>query len=582
MTVSWNSHKTRTLLAIGADDALHMLLADYPVMLLVKDGHEMLSRITPGQQHVLLFGANVEPSDTIALLGRITFEFPTAAISAIVVNGSASLVTFQAFVDTGTIFYLAHGHLQAPEMLALVRAASADVEALSARARRLACIAGSESLLAFHNQMHVQKDLVSAAALLEEVTASRLVADCARYLAYDAESDTLRPVCSPRLVDEHYTVASGLSGYVIRAMTAVRSDRADLDSRFDAVVDDPGGFSQHRLLAYPLGGLKGDPPLGVMAVLRSPAAEPFSEDDVTLCGQLAATAAPTLNLLSFQADVTRSVRETARRTGELFRNEAIDYYAGASQVEGRLPTVAPTWLRHAHWWMLALAVFGVLYLGVAQVNESAEGPAFIQAAIKFNVVAVADQMVRSVDVSVGDQLRAGDRLFSLYPRAQGTLLGAPMLDVSAPAEGVVTQVLVRVGQVVHVGDPMASIVDERQGYEVVALLPGFYAPLLRPDQRIALRVDGYPNSHAEARIERVSREVASAQDAAQHVGGQVSGAATGGPVVVVRAKLSRAGFEADGQRFAFRDGMKGVGRVVVRSESMLLAAIPGLERVWRR
>src|SRR5690606_37632498 len=79
--------------------------------------------------------------------------------------------------------------------------------------------------------------------------------------------------------------------------------------------------------------------------------------------------------------------------------------------------------------------------------------------------------------------------------------------IRAPGAGVVTDVRVVPGQYVNPGEPVLAFADAQTGNPlVVALLPGWSRPHLKPGQRLRFRLEGQP-SFQDVVIEAVAQSL---------------------------------------------------------------------------
>jgi hypothetical protein len=54
-----------------------------------------------------------------------------------------------------------------------------------------------------------------------------------------------------------------------------------------------------------------------------------------------------------------------------------------------------------------------------------------------------------------------------------------------------------------------------------------------------------------------------------------------GPVVILKTRLPRPTFQAEGRTYRFHNGMHGTAEVEVRSEKILVTLVPGLKALFR-
>jgi membrane fusion protein (multidrug efflux system) len=141
----------------------------------------------------------------------------------------------------------------------------------------------------------------------------------------------------------------------------------------------------------------------------------------------------------------------------------------------------------------------------------------------------------------------------------------------------ISDIRVRAGQEVAAGDQVANIVDEDAGYELIALLPGSFAPQLRSGMSVTLKLQGYPDSRETIPVDRVGGEIVGPREAARYLGKEsAESLPVSGSIVIVRSTLRHAEFVAGGRALPYHDGMTGEAAVTLRSEPMIVSLIPGL------
>jgi membrane fusion protein (multidrug efflux system) len=267
---------------------------------------------------------------------------------------------------------------------------------------------------------------------------------------------------------------------------------------------------------------------------------------------------------------------------EVFRREALEHKAGRRELEGDLLKTSPRWLRRLHWAMVAMLVATLGYLVVGRVHEYASGPAVIRARAKVDVAVLNAGVIRSVDVVLGQRVALGDVLVQLEDEAGTTPAEPSRLTVRAPIKGVVSRIQGRQGQRVTAGDELVRIIDDGAGYELIAFLPGSYAPQLHAGLNISVTVEGYPDSNEVVTMDEVGPEIVGPREAARYAGRDNNDVlAVPGPVVIVRSPLQSARFQSNGQHYAFLDGMTGRAEISLRSEPIIISLVPGLRGMFR-
>jgi pyruvate/2-oxoglutarate dehydrogenase complex dihydrolipoamide acyltransferase (E2) component len=195
------------------------------------------------------------------------------------------------------------------------------------------------------------------------------------------------------------------------------------------------------------------------------------------------------------------------------------------------------------------------------------------------VIAADAGQVRSIAVSPGDTVRAGDVLVVIDSTIRSRTAAADSEALRASSNGIVGNVDVRPGQSLKAGDQVMSIVESSSGYDVIAFLPYSYAVELHQGMAMRLTMPGESISGHTVPISRVGPEVLDPTEAAQYAG--KSDAATfpvAGRVILVRASLPVV--SSDRSASLYRDGVTGKAEIRVSSESAIVALIPGLRKIF--
>lgn len=538
---------------------------------------------------VLILGPHLDPDSACEILSHGQLEHPTACTSNIILGCGSSLDLFQRFVDEDQLFYLSRGSMLAGQLRPLVLA---GVQRFHSKQKAIrdgvnAMAAPADRVLEFCTRLSFQTDLATAGDLLVEAVQILINADRAHYLIYEEEAETLWAAkMGANGQDRNESPCAGLLGYVARTGEPVCLERSGDDSRYDGDTDDPSGSPDARFLAEPMFG-NGGTVVAVVTAMRSGQGEPFGDDDVATLKLLTTCAAPAFSGMLLQRQIRALLLEQVQPTldhAKVFREEALQYYAAEQNEEGEVLHSSPSWLKQTHWLIIALLLLGFLWMALAKVHQKANGLAVIKALHKMTATANSTGLIRSIVVAQGDHVRAGDLLVQFYDAAGTTTLERVKQEVRSPLDGVVSDIRIHAGQAVNAGDQIASIVDEAGGYELVAFVPGYYTPQLHPGMRIVLRVSGYPESHETFVIDHVGAEIIGPHEAAQYAGKESADAAlqVSGPVVSVRARLSRRVFQAGEDSYLFCEGMTGETEVVVHSEPLLVYLFPGLKGIFRR
>jgi hypothetical protein len=575
-----------TILVVGLESSLQW---DDLKILCANNEKEALHLLCEENVSVLILGNRLNANGAREILAQYLAEHPDACTSNIVLASRSSLELFQPFVDRDQLFYLSSGPIPDAQIRSLILA---GVQRFHARQKAIrdgmdTTEAPDDRVLEFCTRLSLQTDLGTAGELLVEAIQILINADRGYYLIYDEQEATL---WSAKLGDNgderRESCCAGLLGYVARTAEPVRLERAGEDSRYDAEADDPGGRPDTRFVAEPMRG-NGDAVIAVVAAARGGEGECFSDGDIATLQLLTACAASAFSGMLLQRRIKALLLEQVQSTvdrAKVFREEALQYYAAEQNEEGEILHGSPPWLNKTHWLIVALLLLGFLWMALARVHQNADGQAVVKALRKMTATATTAGLIRSVVVAQGDYVKAGDLLVQFYDSAGTTTLERLKQEVRSPSDGVVSDIRVHAGQPVNAGDQIATIVDESGGYELVAFFPGYYAPQLHPGMNIVLKVSGYPESHESFVIRHVGAEIIGPHEAQQYAGRESADAAlqVSGPVVSVRAPISRRAFQAGEDSYLFYDGMTGQTEVEVHSESLLVYLFPGLKGILKK
>jgi membrane fusion protein (multidrug efflux system) len=449
---------------------------------------------------------------------------------------------------------------------------------------------------------------IAADAVLELVDADR-----AYCLFHDADDGALWSEAKLRsATGDDRRAIKGIAGWCARTGLAARTSNAAQDPRYSPDVDDPEPSAQ--LLVQPVVGADGQVHAVLVAVRRARRSE-FGDTEAGLLARFGELAAPLLDTLSIHVQSQAILEEAAGDPG-IFRKEAIE--AQTLPKWGDVVRVSPSWISWAYWLLVALLLGSVAFVAFGRVSTYSSGPAVVRSKARSVINARTGGTVASVERTPGDPVSAGEVIARLddtdqraavdrLTREFESQLRNHMLDTSDPgaesslrqlrleletartdldqrvvrakADGVLGDVRVHPGQHVEPGDIIASLVEGAGALEVYALLPGEDRPQLAPGMSLRFELAGYRYAYRTLTIDSVSSDVLSPGEAKRTLGPEVAeDLPLTGPVVLVKAKLPTADFEADGRTFHYHDGMIGAADVRVRSERIVFALIPGLRR----
>jgi membrane fusion protein (multidrug efflux system) len=460
-------------------------------------------------------------------------------------------------------------------------------------------------------------NLIDAESAMVAATMELMGADRAHCLFHDPDDGALWSEARMRDGDDERRAIAGLAGFAARTGSMTVTERAGLDRRWYAAIDDPAGQPRDRLLAQPIIGCDGAVHTMLVAVRRSRRSA-FSAADADLLAHYAALAAPFVDQLSCHRRAESVLSDAAGTAAEmLFRSEAI-----AAREEARwgdVIRVTPEWMDRAYWLLVALVVASAAYMIVGRIAVHSTGPAVIRATERVAVVARVAGNVTAVERTPGERVAAGAVIARLDDQNQRAALDRaerafasqlrnhlldpsdPVADsalrqlrqardaaraaleervVRAPAAATIADLRVHAGQHVEPGHIIATIGEGAGGLEVVALLPGEDRPQLGPGMTVRLELSGYRYAYQSFVIDSVSSDVIGPSEARRVLGAEVADSLDlVGPVVLVRGRLPEHVFDADGRTFSYHDGMLGIAEVRVREERILFGLVPGLKRM---
>jgi membrane fusion protein (multidrug efflux system) len=309
-----------------------------------------------------------------------------------------------------------------------------------------------------------------------------------------------------------------------------------------------------------------------------------------------------------------------RAPAQIFREEAVRHASRGG--EGDVLRLSPGWTRWAYWTLVLAFVTSAVYAALGTLHEYGSGPAVVWISGRVPITATVAGTVSAIDVRPGQRVEAGqilvrfssavelaelgriDREFELQlaktlrdpsdqaARAALTALRTQrdvaaakleLFSVRAPEAGLVGDVRIRAGELIGVGDVVVTLLGEDRRCSVMAMLPAQYRPQLRPGMSMRFEVTGYRYAYQEMAIRSVSAQIIGPNEVKRYLGQEIGDTVTvAGPIVLVEATPASPTFTVDGQAFDFYHGMSGVAEVRVRTESILVALVPGLRVILGR
>jgi membrane fusion protein (multidrug efflux system) len=599
------------------------LLAGHCQVTAARSAREVLLALSGNEVAVLCVGPLLSPVEARHVVAQSEDADGGAPLVLLTAAGPDPAM-FQDLIDGNRLFYLSPGEPPPEDLAALDRAA---LEHRTPRAEEPAP-AGLLPAVTAARRVAAQSDLAGAGDLLQLAVEESIETDRAYCLLYDSADEMLWSRAASLASEERQeSSAVGLVSFVARTGRLVRLERAATDPRFEREADDPLGAACEHLLAVPVRAPRSESEvLAVLCAVRDPGRAPFSGADEAALELLAATVAPSLAQLALATRLEAAGSrdgEARARTAEIFREEALEYHAAGAR-EGDWLRLSPRWTSATTWLLAGLVAAFLIFASFSTIDEYSTGPAVVRLTGRTEVTASQEGLVTAVQVRPGERVIAGrvlvrfesareaaelarierewelqlvERLrdLSAAPPAQALIalragrdLARARLEervVRALAASVVGDVRCRLGQHVAAGDILLSLTglgaDSRP--LLTALLPGEHRPQLRPGMTLNLELRGYRHSPQRLTIAAVADEVVGPEEAKRLLGPEVATAVPlNGSLVRVEAYFPRDTFESRGESYALHDGMWGSAEVPVRSESLLVALVPGLRDVLER
>jgi hypothetical protein len=539
----------------------------------------------------------------------------------IVAAAGPDLELFQDLIAEDRIFYLSQRPPAPDELAALIGNAVRLYEARREAAAGTTGPAGTPAIGAAPlrprfeisevlRALAVQPGLGERAEVLAEAAREAVDAQRAYCLLYDPHDDTLWTRDRPTGAERRDSAAVGIASFVLRSAMGLLVPRAGRDSRYDREADDPEGDGSERLIAAPVRDENGRV-LAVLVAVRSAREAEFGAAHLELLERLAGPAAPFL---------PPPRPEEVLGDDTLFRREALERYQSLDEAHDPL-RLSPSWTRWTYWTLLAALAGAVLFAAIGEIKEYASGAAVVWMGTRDDVTADSGGTVIAVEALPGQRVRPGqvlvrlreaqeaaelarlDQEFELQllnrlrdpsdPGPEQALIGLRTQrqlaserlgerTLRAPSAGWASDVRVRPGQYLTAGQQVLSIVRDQDRPTVVVLLPGEYRPQVRRGMPIRLEISGYRYAYQSLTVDSVGEEVVGPGEARRYLGAEIGDALQlTGPVVILKARLPRPTFEAEGHTYRFHNGMHGNAEVEVRREKILIALVPGLRALLR-
>jgi biotin carboxyl carrier protein len=235
--------------------------------------------------------------------------------------------------------------------------------------------------------------------------------------------------------------------------------------------------------------------------------------------------------------------------GDVFRAEALQArfdVASAINGVGRPLTALSVWSVGPLLIASGLPIVAVVFACTAEMSEWTRGPAVIRQVGTMKIVAPHEGVVRALFVERDDAVSPGAPLVFVDSGVGTVELGARRRAVAsaliavlrnpadqdaarraaaasdelniawaryrtepvrAPSAGIVSDVWVREGDSVQRGEPLIVLRGGDAEFEVIAAVPGYLRPHLRPQASVRLVLDGFPRSPIQTAVGVVADEV---------------------------------------------------------------------------
>jgi len=304
----------------------------------------------------------------------------------------------------------------------------------------------------------------------------------------------------------------------------------------------------------------------------------------------------------------------------IYRQEALDALAEGTGGEGELLKISPSWIGWTYWLLVIVLAATAAYGVFGTVNEYAAGPAVIRVEGRADMTAATGGIVVSTHVQPGQRVVRGQLLVRFYVaqeaaelerlnqefelqlvrllrdpadrsaresltslRAQRDLAETRVAERSlrATVDGVVSDLRIRPGQLLAPGDLVLTVVGDDARFSLLAFLPGHARPLLKKGMPLRIELTGFSYAYRELTVESIGDEVVGPAEARRYLGSDLGDAyAFGGPVVLVKARLSDRTFVSEQRTFNYYDGTPARAEVVIREQPIAVALVPPLRALW--
>jgi len=301
----------------------------------------------------------------------------------------------------------------------------------------------------------------------------------------------------------------------------------------------------------------------------------------------------------------------------IFREEAVESHFRGSAIQGDLLRISPQWMTWTYWLLIGLILASSAYVVLGSIDEYATGTGIVRDVGRTNVTAITSGTIRRIAIRPGQEIEAKqplvyfddrqeqielERLNKDFNSQQLNWLKNPNNPVAhqqvvtlraqidaaemrlkdrtllSTRSGIVQDIRIRPNQLVNPGELLLTIVGGNDSLVVIAILPGRYRPLLKKGDPLRLELTGFGYAYQRMTIDEVGNEVVGPNEIRRFLGQEVGDSLKlGDSSVIVQARLPSRSFQAAGGWHDYHDGMQGTAEARVRSESILVALVPGLK-----
>lgn len=580
----------------------------------------------------VIVGNGISPVDALSFLKQAYARLPGLAAPSVVFRAGNDFSPFANLVGSGQIFFITQKPPQVSEMAAIVVGC---VERYWTNVRREEVEHGaaynSEDAVfrtvlqhAQHaNRQQSARDLCGAA---EEAIKELTAASRAYCLFHDPEGETLWAPTTNQRQERAVSTAAGIVSFSARTGTQSMVVNATADGRYEADADDPENpgpdhHSSISLMVEPIVTFERRV-AAVLVAVRDTSQGPFLREHQATLHVYGQQLTATFGRLVSQIQLERLRAGQPAQHNQMFNEEALQEYLQGQGEVGKILRLSSPWLTYAYRGLVAFMLLMLAFVCLAKVNYFGQGHAIVRMenrttvtsrtqGVVTKVLAEAGQRVAAnttiavlddsreraelarIDKDLDQQLirwlrdpsdtAAGKLISELRGQREVALNNARLRTLSTPNAGLITDVRVLVGQAVAVGDTVASLShDEEPTYSLIALFPGRFRPQAHIGGQIRLEFQGYPFAYVGVPISALGEEVVGPKEARRIVGADLGDSIPiEGPVFIARAQLPSDGFELDGTRYGYFDGLTASAEVRLRAEPIIVMLMPGLRRFYQ-